>query len=327
MPAENQKPLGSGFGKDTPAMEVIQGIDLSGKNAIVTGGYSGIGVETVRALASAGAKVVVPVRNREKANENLAGVEGDIEIADMDLADLDSVSKFGAEMREKFDHLDLLINNAGVMASPLFRVGPGWEGQFGTNHMGHFALTKELIPVLEKADAPRVVALSSTAHKISDIRWDDPNFNTGEYDKWQAYGQAKTANSLFAVELDKRMQEFGGRAYAVHPGGIMTDLGRHLTEEDRKAMDMTDDEGNLTPEARAAFKSVEAGGATAVWAATSPALADKGGLYCENCDVAQLAGEEAVRFGLVEPHAVDEASAERLWKMSEQMLAEAREAA
>ncbi len=323
MALSDQTPLGSGFGKDTPAMEVIAGIDLSNKKVIVTGGYSGIGVETVRALASVGAEVIVPTRNREKADKTLAGVAGTITLMDMDLADIASVRAFASAVVEKWDHLDLLINNAGVMASPLFRVGPGWEGQFGTNHMGHFALTKALMPLLEKASAPRVVALSSTAHKRSDIRWHDIQFDSDPYDKWESYGQAKTANALFAVALDKRMRGFGGRAFSVHPGGIMTDLGRHLTADDRAAMGFTDAEGNLLPDVAKMFKSVEAGGATAVWAATSPLLADKGGMYCEDCDVAGLDGEEPQRFRLLQPHAVNEESAERLWEISETLLAAA----
>ncbi|WP_164118554.1 oxidoreductase [Sphingorhabdus sp. Alg239-R122] len=320
MAAVDQQPLGSGFGKDTPASEVMQGIDLAGKTSIVTGGYSGIGVETVRALAAAGAEVIVPARNREKAEENLADIEGTVRIADMDLGDIGSVRGFAAHMRENYDKLDILINNAGVMASPLFRVGPGWEGQFGTNHMGHFALTQELMPLLEKAEAPRVVALSSTAHKMSDIHWDDPNFENHDYDKWQSYGQAKTANALFAVALDRRMRDFGGRAFSVHPGGISTPLQRHLPLEEQIAMGWRKENGEPSDMAAKLFKSVEAGGATAAWAATSPLLGDNGGLYCEDCDVAQLGDDESPRFTHVQPHAVDEESAERLWQMSEEML-------
>ena len=302
-----QQPTNSGFGRTTEPQEVLEGIDLSGKVAIVTGGYSGIGVETVRGLAGAGAKVVVPARNREKARGNLADVAGDVTIMDMDLADLGSVRNFAANFAAQHDRLDLLINNAGIMACPLTRVGPGWEQQFGVNHLGHFALAQALMPLLEKTAAlpdsdVRVVALSSTAHKMGDIRWDDPHWNDGEYDKWQAYGQAKTADALFAVGMNKRLGEHGGRAFSVHPGGIATPLQRHLPNEEMVALGWMNENGELTEVAAKMFKSVTQGASTTLWAATAPALKDRGGEYCEDCDIAELAdAENPSRYNKVQP--------------------------
>ncbi len=322
-----QQSTNSGFGHGSEPQDVLEGIDLTGKVAIVTGGYSGIGVETVRGLAGAGAKVIVPARNREKATANLSDVVGDVAIMDMDLADLSSVRAFADQFTSEHDRLDLLINNAGIMACPLTRVGPGWEQQFGVNHLGHFALTQALMPLLEKtASKPdsdvRVVALSSTGHKLSDIRWDDPHWESGEYDKWQAYGQAKTANALFALGLNTRLAEHGGRAFSVHPGGIVTPLQRHLPNEEMVALGWTKPDGTLTEEAAKGFKSVTQGASTTLWAATSPALKDRGGEYCEDCDVAELGSqEEPVRHRTVQPYAVDPGSAERLWTMSEEMVA------
>ena len=199
MAAEDQTPIGSGFHNKSTAAEVIEGIDLSGKNAVVTGGYSGIGLETVRALASAGARVTVPARRLDTAEAALADVAGDIEIAAMDLADLASVEKFTREYDETERGLDILINNAGIMACPLSRVGPGWESQFGINHLGHMAMSLALAPAMQRTQNARMVALSSTGHIRSDVIWDDPNYNERPYDKWEAYGQAKTADALFAL--------------------------------------------------------------------------------------------------------------------------------
>ena len=322
-----QQPTNSGFGRTSEPQDVLEGIDLTGKVAIVTGGYSGIGVETVRGLAGAGAKVIVPARNREKATANLSDVVGDVTIMDMDLADLASVRKFAADFAAQHDRLDLLINNAGIMACPLTRVGPGWEQQFGVNHLGHFALAQALMPLLEKtASEPgsdvRVVALASTGHKIGGIRWDDPHWESGEYDKWQAYGQAKTANALFAVGMNARLAAHGGRAFSVHPGGIATPLQRHLDVEEMVALGWMKEDGTLSDMAAAAFKSPTQGASTTLWAATSPVLKDRGGEYCEDCDIAALGdAENPNRYANVQPYAVDEDSAERLWAMSEEMVA------
>lgn len=323
MIAEHQKPVESPFGRHSEPHEVLGDIDLTGKNAIVTGGYSGIGLETVRALADAGVSVTVPARDTAKAHEALTGMKGDIRIALMDLADIASVRRFAQGFASDNTSLDLLINNAGVMACPEMRVGPGWEMQFGTNHMGHFALATGLLPLLERTEKPRVVALSSTGHKLSDIRWDDPNWTDGSYDKWKAYGQSKTANALFALGLNARLAQSGGMAFAVHPGGIVTPLQRHLPLEEMVALGWLNEQGEISDGARAMFKSPTQGCTTTLWAATSPLLEGKGGVYCEDCNIAAISGEQPVRYRDVEPHAVNSESAERLWTMSERLLADA----
>lgn len=323
MAAEHQKPLGSGFGAKTPASEIVQGLDLSGKNIIVTGGYSGIGIEEVRALASAGARVTVPARRLDAAQEALAEVKGDIEIASMDLADLSSVRKFAEDYVATGRQLDMLINNAGIMACPLTRVGPGWESQFGINHLGHMALSLGVLPALQKAEAPRVVALSSTAHIRGDVNWDDPHYERTEYEKWNAYAQAKSANALFALGADRRWDQYGISAFGVHPGGIFTPLQRHLTVDEMAAMGWMNPDGTVPEPVKAMFKSPEQGASTAVWAATSAQLNDRGGEYCEDCDIAQLAGPDSQRWEHAREWICDEAKADRLWEMSEEMLANA----
>jgi len=319
MAISDQTPTQSGFHAKSTAAEVMADIDLAGKYAIVTGGYSGIGLETVRGLASKGATVIVPVRSEAKAKENLAELSGDVRTAPMDLSDLASVNSFAASMQETLPQLDLLINNAGVMASPLSRVGPGWESQFGICHMGHFALTQGLFSLLQKTPEARTVALSSTAHKISDIIWDDINFDQAEYHKWKAYGQAKTANALFANALSRRMKEEGGHAFSVHPGGIFTPLQRHLPQEEQIAMGWLDENGEPSEMAKAGFKSTAQGASTTLWAATSPKLVGKAGVYCEDADIAAVTDPDSptARFMGVNPHACDDESAERLWGLSE----------
>ncbi|AXJ11515.1 SDR family NAD(P)-dependent oxidoreductase [Arthrobacter sp. PM3] len=323
-----QRKIGSGFGRDSTAADVISGIGLAGKTAIVTGGYSGLGLETVRALASAGASVVVPARRPDHARDVLAAAGlapgargGDVSVAELDLADQASVQEFAAGFLAAAAanpprSLDILINNAAIMASPEHRVGPGWEAQFATNHLGHFALTNLLWPALAAADGARVVSLSSTGHKLSPIRFDDINFDAG-YDKWRAYGQAKTANALFAVRLDALGRDFGVRAFAVHPGGIMTELQRHLPREEMIAAGWMDEHGTVD----ARFKTPEQGAATSVWAATSPALEGMGGVYCEDCDIAEptVPGSPEARIRGVDAHAVDPDAAARLWQVSADM--------
>ena len=323
MAAQDQKPIGSGFHAKSTAKEVIQGIDLKGKNAIVTGGYSGIGLETVRALASAGARVTVPARRPELASEALASVAGEIEIAPMDLADLASVRGFADHYAGTGRALNLLINNAGIMACPLARVGKGWESQFGTNHLGHMALAMKLAPQLQAAEGARIVALSSIGHARSDVIWDDPHFNTRPYDKWEAYGQSKTANALFALGVDLLGRDIGVRAFSVHPGGIFTPLQRHLPDEEMVALGWKNADGTIPPAVQASFKTPEQGASTTVWAATSPKLAGKGGVYCENCDVAPLAGPDSQRWEHAREWVCDDARAEKLWAMSEKILADA----
>ncbi len=325
MAIEDQKPVGSGFDDRPEGAVVIRDIELDGKTAIVTGGYSGIGLETVRALAAKGARVLVPARSEKKARANLAGLEGQIEIGALDLGDLASVRGFAESANQQLESLDLLINNAGIMACPETRIGPGWEAQFGTNHLGHMALTLGLLPLLQKTPGARVIALSSTGHKISDIRWDDPNFSTSSYDKWGAYGQSKTANALFANALSRRLAPSGGCAFAVHPGGIFTPLQRHLSLEEQVQLGWLNEDGQPSELAKRGFKTPEQGCATTLWAATTPQLVGKPGVYCEDCDIAAPTDPESpmARYSGVDPHACSDEAAERLWALSEAMLAEA----
>ena len=309
-----QEPIGSGFDKDTTAAEVLAGIDLTGRTALVTGGYSGIGLETTRALAAAGAQVVVPARRPETAAEALAGIDG-VTVDTLDLGDLASVEAFADRLLARGTVLDMVIDSAGIMACPETRVGPGWEAQLATNHLGHFALVNRLWPAL--APGARVVSVSSMGHLSSPIRWDDPMFEDGGYEKWQAYGQAKTANVLFAVHLDRLGQTHergkGVRAFALHPGGILTPLQRHLPHEEQVAMGWFNEDG--TP--RVEFKTPEQGAATQVWAATSPQLEGKGGVYCEDVDVS-VPYVEGSRRG-VRDWATDPEQAARLWTLSAEL--------
>jgi NAD(P)-dependent dehydrogenase (short-subunit alcohol dehydrogenase family) len=313
--ATPQHPIDSGFGYRSTATEVLAGIDLSGKLAVVTGGYSGLGLETTRALAGAGAEVIVPARRPEHAREVLAGIDG-AGVEELDLGDLDSVQGCAQRLLDAGRSIDILINNAAIMACPETRVGAGWEAQFATNHLGHFAFTNLLWPLLAADGGARVVALSSRGHKRSGIRFDDLMFEHG-YDKWQAYGQAKSANVLFALQLDALGQDAGVRAFAVHPGGIMTPLQRHLSREEMQASGWIDEDG--TPDDR--FKTPEQGAATSVWAATSPQLDGMGGVYCEDCDIANrtVAGTPEAELGGVDAHAVDPDVAARLWTVSAEL--------
>jgi NAD(P)-dependent dehydrogenase (short-subunit alcohol dehydrogenase family) len=310
-----QTPLNSGFGMRSTAAEVIAGVELGGKTVLVTGGYSGLGLETVRAIAGAGARVIVGARRPDAAVADLAGIAA-VEILPLDLADPASIDAFADMVHATTSHLDILINNAAIMACPLARDGRGYESQFATNHLGHFQLTARLWPLLRAAlGGARVVSLSSLGHRISPVVFDDVHFERRDYEKWPAYGQAKTANSLFAVELDRRGAAHNVRAFAVHPGGIRTPLQRHLTMEEQIAMGWYDKDGNVNP----AFKSVEQGAATSVWAATSPQLAGEGGVYCEDCDVAALWHEGAPLHAGVHAHAINPDAARKLWTMSERM--------
>jgi NAD(P)-dependent dehydrogenase (short-subunit alcohol dehydrogenase family) len=207
------------------------------------------------------------------------------------------------------------------MACPETRTGPGWELQFATNHIGHFVLATALAPALKKAKSARVVCLSSTGHKQSPIRWNDIHFTNEPYNKWVAYGQSKTANALFAVALDARMKADGVRAFAVHPGGIVTPLQRHLEKEEMMALGWLGPDGELSEAARKMFKTPEQGASTTVWAAVSPQLEGKGGVYCEDCNIAKLGGPNSPRYAEVQPYAVDPAEAERLWRETEAMIA------
>ncbi|MBO3732018.1 SDR family NAD(P)-dependent oxidoreductase [Glycomyces niveus] len=297
--SDKQQPIGSGFHARSTAADVLDGLDLTGKTAVVTGGYSGIGLETTRALANAGAAVVVPARRPDLAAANLDGIPG-TEVDFVDLADLASVKAFAERRLAERRRIDYLVNGAGIMACPETRTDQGWELQFAVNHLGHFALVNRLMPLLEGA---RVVAVSSGGHGISPVRWDDPHFTEG-YDRWQAYGQSKTANVLFAVELDR----LGVKAFALHPGAILTPLQRHIPVEEQREMGWMDSDGN-PPEY---FKNTEQGAATQTWAATSPQLNGLGGVYLEDCEVAEVTAEGPG----VRPHAVDPEQARRLWEYS-----------
>jgi NAD(P)-dependent dehydrogenase (short-subunit alcohol dehydrogenase family) len=319
----DQHPISSGFGARSTALEVIDGVDLVGKTAIVTGGYSGLGLETVRALLMAGADVIAPARDTAKAEEALDGLLDEIDetgaaigeliVGELDLADPASIDGFTSDILELGRPIEILINNAGVMACPLTRDERGYEMQFATNHLGHYQLTARLWVALAARGA-RVVSLSSTGHHIAPVDLDDPHFHRRAYDKWVAYGQSKTANSLFAVGLDARGKDHGVRAFAVHPGGIMTPLQRHLPHEEMIAFGWIDADGNVNEQ----FKSPEQGAATSIWAATSPDLSDLGGVYCEDCDIAQV-WTEGVRYRGVKPWAIDPDAAAALWDASEAM--------
>ncbi|MEU9592357.1 SDR family NAD(P)-dependent oxidoreductase [Streptomyces sp. NPDC048193] len=312
MTTSDQQPLGSPFSRTSTAEDVLAGLDLSGTTAVVTGGYSGLGLHTTRGLAAAGARVVVPARRPDLARAALADVDG-CDVIPMDLSDLAGVRAAAAQIAGLCDRLDLLMAVAGVMATPERRVGPGWESQLAVNHFGHFTLACELYPLLAAAEGARVVVNSSAGHTLTDIRWHDPHFRTG-YDKWLAYGQAKTANALFAVQFDALGREDGVRAFALHPGKIITGLQREMTVQEQIDRGWVDEHGNVIG---AGFKTPSQGAATGLWAATSPLLGDRGGLYLEDCDVAHVSAPAApMDDGGVRAYAVDPEAAARLWELS-----------
>ena len=310
-----QTPLPSGYGMRSTASDVIAGIDLSGKTALVTGGYSGLGLATVKALEGAGARVIVGARRPSAAAADLKGVAG-VTIVPLDLSDPVSIDGFADTISAQTGKIDILINNAAIMANALTRDARGYESQFATNHLGHFQMTARLWPLVKAAGAgARVVVLSSIGHRGGGIDFEDINFERRPYQKWLAYAQAKSANALFAVHLDSLGAPHDIRAFAVHPGGIATPLQRHLTMEEQVAMGWYDADGNVHP----GFKSIEQGAATSVWCATSPLLHGKGGLYCEDCDVAAMWVEGMNINTGVRPYAIDAETAARLWTLSESM--------
>lgn len=311
-----QAPIASPFGYRSTAQEVVAGIDLTGKDIVVTGGYSGLGKETVRALAGAGANVIVGAHRPEVAQADLDGMDGKIEILKLDLADPKSIDAFAAEVAQHTNKLDILINNAAIMACPLSRDERGFESQLATNHLGHFQLTARLWPLLKAANGARVVVLSSSGHARNGMDLDDPHFKARPYDKWTAYAQAKSANAVFALHLDKTGAPHGIRAFAVDPGGIRTPLQRNLTMDEQIKMGWYDKDGNLNPN----FKTTEEGAATSVWCAVSPLLDGMGGVFCANCNIAAPYKPGDLPHIGVHPHVRDEENAAKWWTASEAML-------
>jgi len=321
-----QQAFGSGFSATSTATDVIQGIDLSGKIAIVTGGNAGIGLETTRVLAAAGATVIVPARDTEKAKHNLQGI-ANVELEQMDLIDPGSIDAFAERFLASGRPLHLLINNAGIMWVPLRRDRRGIESQLATNYLGQFQLVARLWPALKQARVARVVNVSSFGHQMAPFNFEDPNFEQREYQTLQGYGQSKTASNLFTVALDQRGQAVNVRAFAVHPGSINgTELGREAPLELFQQMGFCDAQGNILPEVAATLKTIPQGAATTVWCATSPLLDTVGGVYCEDADVAELdegqiehRHDDPSTARGVQPYSLDEASAQRLWTLSEQL--------
>lgn len=311
----------SDFGEASTTDEVLAGKDLSGKTVFITGGNSGLGQETGRAMAAKGAHVVLAGRDSAKLDTAVAAIKAEqpdanLETIICDLGSLGSVRTCGTEANARFEKIDLLINNAGVMACPMGHTADGFETQFGTNHLGHFALTKHLMQLVEAGQDKRIVNLSSRGHHFAPVDFDDPHFERREYDPWISYGQAKTANIVFSVGLEQRFSERGIHAYAVHPGGIQTNLGRHLTEEMIAAlMDrVTRGSGEFD------WKTIPQGAATQCWVATADELAGTGGVYCEDCHVAEM--DDASSAGGVRSYALDPANADRLWALSEELTGE-----
>ncbi len=302
-----QAALHTGYGEATTAQQVIGGTRLDGKVAIVTGGYVGVGLETTRALAGAGATVIVPARTPDKARAALAGMER-VELETLELSDPATVDAFAARFLSSGRPLHMLVNNAGIMAVPFAKTARGFELQFATNHLGHFQLTARLWPALLKAQGARVVALTSRGHAFASVDLEDPSFERRPYDKWQAYGQSKSANALFALALDARGEQRGVRAFSVHPGAVATELARSIPEDEFRAL-------------RAAnprtFKMPPAGAATSVWCATSATLDGMGGVYCEDVDIGEPVPADSKEPRGVRPWIMDRELADRLWTRSE----------
>ncbi len=311
----------SEFGATSTTDDVLEGKDLGGKTVFVTGGNSGLGQETGRAMAAKGAHVVLAGRDQAKLDEAVAAIKSEspnanIETIICDLGNLDSVRACGKEANARFEKIDLLINNAGVMACPFTQTANGFEMQFGTNHLGHFVLTKHLMPLVEAGSDKRIVNLSSRGHHMAPVDLEDPNFEHRDYNEWASYGQSKTANILFTVGLEDRFAEKGIHAYAVHPGGIQTNLGRHMSEEQSEALikRVTESDPDFS------WKTIPQGAATQSWAATADELEGQGGIYCEDCGVAEVDDESSTSG--VRSYALDKDSANRLWAMSEEMTGE-----
>lgn len=313
-----QHPINSGFNAKSTTADVIKHIDLTGKIAIVTGGNTGIGLETTRTLASAGATVIVPARDIEKAKKNLRGITN-VEIAAMDLMSPTSIDAFVNRFLASGRPLHILINNAGIMWVTLRRDERGIESQLATNYLATFQLTARLWPALKNANGARVVNVSSHGHHFAPFDFEDPNFLHREYETLLGYGQSKTAVNLFSMELDNRTRSFNTRIYAVHPGSIAgTELGREAPLELFQKMGFVDEAGNMLPEVAASLKTVSQGAATTVWCATSPLLSNIGGVYCEDGDIASLCADISDQKG-VNPYSLDGELSKKLWALTEQM--------
>jgi NAD(P)-dependent dehydrogenase (short-subunit alcohol dehydrogenase family) len=313
------------FGDKSTTEDVLVGVDLSGKRVLVTGVSAGLGVETARALAAHGAEVVGTARDLAKAKRALseAGAEN-IELVEVDLADLKSVRAGADQLLADGRPFDLVIANAGVMATPFEHTADGFERQFGTNHLGHFVLVNRIAPLIRQGG--RLVNLASSGHRFADVDLDDPNFERTPYDPFVAYGRSKTANILFAVEFDRRCRDRGIRAAAVHPGGIRTELDRYMGEDTLRQLVETLD-ADLAKEGKPAFefKTIPQGAATSVWAGAVADATEIGGRYCENCHVSTSITEaspiSAISEG-VRPYALDPERAKALWAKSEEMVGE-----
>ncbi|WP_300664635.1 SDR family NAD(P)-dependent oxidoreductase [Fluviicola sp.] len=315
-----QKPIGSGFNATSTASEVIQGIDLTGKIAVITGGNVGIGLQTTRVFSEAGATVIVLARDVEKAMKNLNGIPN-VRVESMDLMNPASIDAFAQAFISSGSPLHFLINNAGIMWVPYRTDSRGFESQLATNHLGHFQLTARLWPALKAAHGARVVNVSSFGHHYSPFHFEDPNFERRAYETLLGYGQSKTAINLFTVELDNLAKAFQVRAYAVHPGSVGgTDLAREASPDLFKQMGILGDDGTIRPEVAATLKTIEQGAATTVWCATSPELNQLGGVYCEDADIAVLdLANDAASYKGVLSDSLEENNAKKLWKLSEAM--------
>ncbi|CAN5265225.1 SDR family NAD(P)-dependent oxidoreductase [soil metagenome] len=326
-----QAPIHSGFRAASTTSDVIRGIDLVGKVAIVTGGYSGLGRETARTLLTAGARVVVPARDVKRACMATSGI-GAVEIVEMDLLDPTSIDAFAKHFLSAGQQLDMLINSAGIMAVPERTLDArGYELHFATNHLGHFQLTSRLWPALKRTEGARVVSVSSMGHRFSPVIFEDINFEDRPYNPWSGYGQSKTANILFSVELDARGQADDVRAFSLHPGGIPgTGLEKHVARADLIAAGVIDENGDPKIDPEKDVKSISMGAATQIWCATSPQLAGIGGVFCVNSDIASLMVDAPGHFSIAQNHtgerdngvasyAVDREAAARLWDISERM--------
>jgi len=319
-----QHPIGSGFNAASTSNDVIKGIHLTGKVAIVTGGNTGIGLETTKVLAAAGATVIVPARDIEKAKKNLDGIPN-VEIEGMDLFEPDTIDAFAEKFLASGRPLHLLINNAGIMWVPLQRNSRGIESQLATNYLGQFQLVARLWPALKKANGARVVNVSSAGHHWAPVDFDDPNFDHREYQTLLGYGQSKTASNLFALELDARASLHNVRAYSLHPGSIAgTELARNADMELFKQMGIVDEQGNMRPEILAGLKTIPQGAATTLWCATSPMLDDIGGVYCEDVEIAETERinsqqENGLEARGIKLYSVDEINAKKLWALAEEL--------